>query len=344
MFSRRTFLHGSFAGAALSSIPAKWQASAAATRALWLKGSWGLMVHWIAPGPAPRAGEYQANVNKAVNSFNIPRLVDQIAQTKASWLIFTVGQNTGYYASPNQYLDSLAGPGHTSERDLVLELAKALAKIGVRFIAYLPGEIKAVTSLHQAFGWNQDDQREFQRKYTTFIREYSERYGSLCSGWWIDGCYNWRAFPNSARDWPLWTSALRAGNPQAALAFNDGCFLIKHPFPLTPDQDFLSGEADGLDPTGPLAKDKGRLELIRLTAEYLDRLSCVGHVLAPIDDNGRWGHRGPGEIGPPLYSRDQLELTISSYSRLGIGLTMNVGIYQEGAIGDDTLKLLSQLR
>lgn len=301
------------------------------------------MVHWIAPGPAARAGEYRKNLNDAVNSFDVGKFVDQISQTKAAWLIFTIGQNTGYYASPNKYLDRLAGAGHASERDLPLELATALAKRGVRFIAYLPGEIKAVTTLHKAFAWNPDDQRDFQLRYTAFIREYSERYGRLCSGWWIDGCYNWRDFPNSDRDWSVWTSAMRAGNPEAALAFNDGCFLVKHPYPLTPDQDFLSGEADGIAPAGPLVNSKGGLEPVPLTAAYIDQLSCLPHILAPIDSYGRWGHRGPGEMGPPLYTRDQLTSVLSSYSKIGLGLTMNVGIYQEGSLGDETAKLLSQL-
>src|SRR6185295_15575947 len=103
-------------------------------RAAWMSGRWGLMVHWIPPGPAPEKGIYIRDADDAVHTFNVDRFLHQFSGTNADWLIFTIGQNTGFYSSPNNTLDQLAGPGHTSRRDLVLELAQGVNRLGRRFI------------------------------------------------------------------------------------------------------------------------------------------------------------------------------------------------------------------
>lgn len=308
-----------------------------------MAGRWGIMLHWIAPGPAAKSGKRRTGLNDAVDHFDLDRLISQVSGTGISWVIFTIGQNSGFYASPNQYLDSIAGPGRTSSRDLVLELAKALRAKNVALIAYAPGEIKAVKALHSAFGWDPANQDAFQQRYTQFLREYSERYGEYCAGWWIDGCYNWKDFPNSKRDWSLWSTALRSGNPNRALSFNDGCFLVNHPYALTESQDFLSGEADGFSLDGPIVKSIGNVKPFALTESYLAQLTCQPHVVAPIDNLGKWGFGGPGEIAPPLYKAEELSAIIQRYHQLGVALTFNVGIYQEGFLGDQTADLLQRL-
>src|SRR5688572_2633232 len=95
-------------------------------RAKWMSGRAGIMVHWIAPGPWPEIGERISDLDRAVDAFNLPRFLDQVDQMNPEWVVFTLGQNTGYYASPNATLDALAGPGHASKRDLALEMATAL--------------------------------------------------------------------------------------------------------------------------------------------------------------------------------------------------------------------------
>lgn len=84
--------------------------------------------------------------------------IRQFSESKADWLIFTIGQNTGYYNSPNAYLDA-ALPGRTPKRDLVPEIAERVHRMGTRFVAYLPAEVcMQRTEVQNAFGWNSDDQ------------------------------------------------------------------------------------------------------------------------------------------------------------------------------------------
>ena len=65
---------------------------------------------------------------------------------------------------------------------------------------------------------------DFLPRWTTVLKEYSLRYGSAVSGWWLDGCY-------AKNEWtePMFQQfhdAIRAGNPNAILALNNG---VKHP-------------------------------------------------------------------------------------------------------------------
>ena len=80
------------------------------------------------PWPAPEKGPYIRDLNRAVDAFDLDRFLQDFQRTGADWLIFTIGQNTSYYASPNATLDRLAGPGHCSQRDLVFEIAQRLRK------------------------------------------------------------------------------------------------------------------------------------------------------------------------------------------------------------------------
>jgi hypothetical protein len=135
---------------------------------LWMSGHYGLMVHWIYPSIMPEKGTVAKTLDEAVNHFNLQRFLQDFAATGADWLIFTSGQNSGYYASPNSVIEQLAGKGHCSERDLMLEIANGVRDLGKRFIAYLPCEVAGNVALHQGFAWSTQEgtnQAEFQRRY-----------------------------------------------------------------------------------------------------------------------------------------------------------------------------------
>ena len=76
-----------------------------------VQGSYGVMVHWLAPGPAAEKGPYIRDLNRAVDAFQLDRFVQDFQRTGADWLIFTIGQNTSYYASPNATLDRFGRTG-----------------------------------------------------------------------------------------------------------------------------------------------------------------------------------------------------------------------------------------
>ena len=98
----------------------------------WLKAAkFGVFVHYLGEGP---------DWNKRVESFDIEKFAEQLEQTGAGYLIFTLGQNSGYYCSPNATYEKYAGyktGERCSRRDLPMEIADALAKRGIRLMLYL---------------------------------------------------------------------------------------------------------------------------------------------------------------------------------------------------------------
>ena len=341
-----------------------------------MKGKYGIMVHWLAPyydttkknkTPLPEKGVFKSDLNEAVNGFDVKRFMKDFDRSGAEWLIFTIGQNTGTYASPNSVIDSLAGKGHTPKRDLVLEIEKAVKKRGKRFIAYLPCEIRINESLHKGFAWNTElntDQSEFQRLYLLAVREWAVRFGTNLDGWWFDGCYpNFPIFDNKYMKWEAWYTAARAGNRDAVLTYNDGSYLVSIIKPIVPEHDYLSGEQlviiDGKLRLG-LKKEGYKLYLPETA--YVGRTSCLNHTLLAID--AYWGHSSdsgkfpewanypykanqiptPDGMEPPAYSDKELQLFVKNYTDIGGALTLNVGIFQEGHIGKLTLKQLQYLK
>ena len=135
----------------------------------------------------------------------------------------------------------------------------------------------------------------FQHRYLQAVREWSVRFGKLLDGWWFDGCYTWPVFHNRFMDWPNWFAAMRAGNPEAVVAYNDGSFCVGSTRPVISEHDYLSGEAEMLI--------GGRIRLGRDEAcqtylpeqRFVPETRCQWHCLLPIDCF--WMHGSP----PPAW-------------------------------------------
>ncbi len=85
---------------------------------------------------------------------------------------------------------------------------------------------------------------EFQRHWEAVIREWSLRWGGDVAGWWIDGCYfadEMYRFPDEP-NFASFARALKAGNPDALVAFNPGVEVpvVCH----TGQEDFTAGEVN----------------------------------------------------------------------------------------------------
>jgi hypothetical protein len=235
---------------------------AAAETTDWFHAArWGVMTHYLGAPPSSDGGaELSAEAwNAQIDAFDVAGLAEQVASTGAKYLVFTLGQNSGHYCSPNATYDRLVGiaPSKCSRRDLVAELAAALKPKGVRLMAYLPSGAPAADPVaRQKLGWRWGQPggwqlpgeptggrlAEFQRNWEAIIREWSLRWGEAVAGWWIDGCYfaddmyRFEDEPNFAS----FAAALRAGSPDAIVAFNPGVFVpvIAH----TDQEDYTAGE------------------------------------------------------------------------------------------------------
>jgi alpha-L-fucosidase len=227
------------------------------------QAKWGVMTHYLGAPPSSKGGaELTAEMwNEQVDRFDVASLVDQLASTGARYVLFTIGQNSGHFCAPNATYDKLVGitPSKCSRRDLVADLAAALAARGIRLMVYLPSGAPAADPVaRQKLGWLWGRTggwqlpgepvggrlAEFQRRWESIIREWSQRWGKSVAGWWIDGCY----FPDQMYrfdDEPNFASfarALKAGNPDAIIAFNPG---VKVPvIAFTRHEDYAAGEVN----------------------------------------------------------------------------------------------------
>jgi hypothetical protein len=220
---------------------------AATSRAAWMpRGTFGVMTHYLIQPKGNTPAERTADLNRTVDRFDLDGYIRQIEATRADWLIFTLGQCTGYLCSPNAYLEAKA-PGHSSRRDLVLEIAKRLKPLGKRLILYIPSQQNADPAIQEALHYGAEGQED---RYFALLREYSLRFGTLHHGWWFDSCG-----PHPDDYWKKYLAAVRAGNPEAAVAFSGAEFCCGGPInPVCKLADYHAGEIHLLE-DGKIRRD-----------------------------------------------------------------------------------------
>jgi len=306
------------------------------------------MTHYLGAAPSSRGGaELTAEMwNRQIDAFDADALAGQVASTGAKYLLFTIGQNSGHYCSPNATYDRIVGirPSKCSRRDLIADLARALKKRGIRLMVYLPSGAPAADPVARKKlkwrwgrkgGWQLPGEEvggrlvEFQRHWEAIVREWSLRWGKDVAGWWIDGTY----FPDQMyrfRDPPNFVSfaaALRAGNPGAIVAFNPGVRVpvIVH----TSLEDYTAGEVNLRQLPKAVAACEGRF-LTRKGAKvqfqiltFLGKSWCRG-------DRPQW----PDEKVIPLVR----ELTSK-----GGAITFDVPITKAGVIPEPFIKQLKAI-
>lgn len=239
-------------------------APAQSPRASWFRQArFGVFMHYLSDKDSSNVDEW----NRRIDNFDVEGLARQLQQVGARYFFITLGQNSGYYLSPNKTYDALVGysPSHCSRRDLVADLYKALEPKGISLMVYLPAgapdqDETAMARLQWKKGAFRN--REFQLKWEAVIREWSLRWGSHVKGWWFDGSY----WPNAmyrtpdAPNFESFAAAARAGNPQSIVAFNPG--VVNPILSITPHEDYTAGEINDVDKVKTGSRDGAQLHML----------------------------------------------------------------------------------
>jgi hypothetical protein len=206
-------------------------------RAAWMaRGGFGLMTHYLITPKGSTPQERTADLNRIVDCFDLGTYIRQFDESGADWLIFTLGQGTGFLSSHNEDIDRLEG-GFTPRRDLITEIGEQLHRRGKKLIVYFPGAHTAADpTVKRLLGLGTG---RYADRHTDVIRQYSLKLGRLCDGWWFDSC--------GVQGEPAWQkemAACRAGNPESVIAFSGAEFCasggrIK---PICPIEDYHAGE------------------------------------------------------------------------------------------------------
>jgi len=329
----RAFAAGDLQASTSASSAQPSQQTYVDSRAAWMQDPrycWGVMTHYLADWQA-RDHNLVMTVdrwNKLVDGFDVEGMARRLESVGAGHYQLSIGQNSGYYLSPNLVYDKITGiqPSKCSHRDLVGDFYEPLRRRDIKLMVYLPSgassqDKTAVAALEWLNGPYPN--KNFQRKWEQIIAEWSRRWGKKVVGWWFDGCY----FPNAmyrSADPPNFASfaaAARAGNPDSALAFNPA--VVYRMLSVSPSEDYTAGEIDKPDLVTVRRAVGGRVD-----GTQIHMLSFLGE---------KWGS------GVPRFSTDQVVEYTKKIRDFGGSVTWDVPVELDGAIKQPFLDQLAAL-
>lgn len=301
----------------------------AAGRAEWMRGSFGLSVHWTAQ--CALEDGTQLPFEEAVNRFDVERFAEALESVGARHCIFTITHGLQKMPCPNAALDAI-DPGRTTKRDLVGELISALGKRGIRFVAYYNhscnGDFALVKEWKKKCSYPCDDDgtgnmETFASNYCAIVSDLSRRYGNGISAWWFDSPYSvdtsgpYRACKGTWRfPWARLIAAARSGNESAAVAINAG---IGRHFLYSPDTDYHAGESGDKDQAFTPA-DPGLVD---------HRWMCLDSPEWVFSSSLAKKHGG---FAPLRYSPETLRDYVRIHTAAGRMVTLNVLVDQLGRL------------
>ncbi|MHB8972379.1 MAG: hypothetical protein ACYC3X_13965 [Pirellulaceae bacterium] len=339
--------------AALATPPIKTvKPDGSPNRAAWMaQGGFGVMTHYLISPAGNTLAEKTADLNRTVNAFDVDQYVKQIEATGADWLIFTLGQGTGFLSSHNEYIDRLE-PGYSPQRDLIPEIGRKLHERGKRLIIYFPGAYTAADpTVKRILGLGTDG---YADRHNEFLRQYSLQMGKACDGWWFDSCGR-----QENAVWQKEMDACRAGNPDSVIAFSGAEFCASggQLKPICPIEDYHAGEihlledgkirTDFVYPPGEgilisadskLRKAGQEAKFYMPDAQFIDNVQW--HCLLPIDLT--FNPAVPNQYCH--YTDKQLFRFTDDVKAVGGAITINVPIENDtGHIPQDTHAQLVRL-
>jgi hypothetical protein len=284
-----------------------------------------------------QAGEWSYPVHgdkktwpRQIEDFDIPRLVDLVAETGAGYLIWSTTWISYYVPAPIKAIDAIM-PGRTSGRDFIGELADALHTRGIRLILYYHAG-SDLTYERETPGWwarnwkNHHEKAQFFDNWCSIITEMGERYRGKVAGWWFDDGVIYYPAP-----FERLSAAAKAGNPDRIICFNS---WISARF--TDFQDYRSGEGWTGDRSMPVG----------WSGVYSDGpyKGLQAHGCFELDGPG-WGvHKRDTPMTPPQYTADQaVEISVKAAERNQV-LSWNTLMYEDGYISPDSLRVLRAVR
>ncbi len=218
--------------------------AAAASRSCpvtWLKkGQFGVSTHYF-----PRRPDEIARV---ANNIDVTALAARAADIGASWVLFTLQQENWLLMAPNQTFARIVGSDQfMSRRDVPMELIGELKKRGIKPILYLNLRMDPTRGVNRQLatamgGWPPTEQ--LIKNISAVYREYAVRYGSDVAGWWIDGAGipEFGSSPSREGWFRTISDALRAGNPDAMIAFSPGLHIGRY----SQFSNYTAGESNDL--------------------------------------------------------------------------------------------------
>ena len=292
----------------------------------FVKAGYGVWFHFL-DITAPRRGPLKS-YPEAVDTLDVEALASLVEETGAGYVIFNTNHGHPTCPAPIKSWEELH-PGWTTRRDLIADLADAFHRRGIRLLLYMncPG----LGNLEAVPGTARDNPTVSEEEYAAILtRVFTEiglRYRDKVAGYWLDSWHQTDgSYPNLPFDKLF--DAIKAGNPDRLISYNTWAFPIE-----TDWQEYWCGELTYL----PAARFKAR---------YIQRGAGKGlqsHAAIRLD--APWFHiKLDSEMEPPVLTEAQLIGYVKSCNEDEAVVSIGVGIFQDGTIGEQSRQLLKTLR
>jgi hypothetical protein len=248
-----------------------------------------------------------------------------VANTGAGYIVFATSWSTYYFPAPIQSFEKVA-PGHTTQRDLIGELADALNARHIKLMLYYHAG-RAEDNWWSGTHARSMDKDAYFKEWEEQIREIGQRYGDRLAGWWFDDGTTF--YYTLQAPWKAMTEATKAGYPGRLVGYNSW-ILPK----ATDFQDYACGEGDFPD---RLVKDD----------ELPDGGSGIflggpqkglQATMTLTNEGGDWGHITQDKpIPPPRYTDAQMiDYIRQAMARKAVPV-INLEVYDDGSASQQTI-------
>jgi hypothetical protein len=261
-----------------------------------------------------------------VDKFDVEKFADLVDSTGAGYAIWSATWATYFFPAPIRAIDEIM-PGRTSQRDLIGEMADALAKRHIRLMLYyhLGHDHSPGNGSWWSKNWDSAyDKSLFLNNWCSILTEVGERYKVRLAGWMFDDELIYYPMP-----YEVVGKAAKAGSPTRIISYNPWIQPRGTDF-----QDFQFGEgfhgsaalpesAHGIWPSGPM---KG--------------LQAHGNFQV---DGPDWGINRPDEkITPPFFSAEKAIDMALLAAQHNEALSWNLLMYDDGSVSEESLKVFQQ--
>ncbi len=277
---------------------------------------YGVMFHWTSK--TPQQDGTCLPFEEAVNAFDVEKFVDMVDETGAGYVIFPIGHAESYCPAPIKSWEKIH-PGQTTQRDLIEELANALNARDIRLICYMNIPL-AFKFYRTEEGVTDEVVKTITENFKAILPEIGNRYKEKIAGYWFD---------TSIRFVPAeeFFNAAKVGNKDRLITRNSFYWQA-----TTPWQDYWAGEVQ--HPIAPPVNG------------YMENGICPNlpyHVLLTMEKFS-WGVGKGGKIQDPKFTSEELSSYIKSCMENGGAVTVNLGIYQDGTIGEKALEVMKGVK
>jgi len=282
---------------------------------------------------------------EAVEAFDVDAFVDQAAEAGAGHVLFTTTHAVHHLPFPHPVVDEII-PGRTCRRDLVMEMADALAAKGIRLVLYYhhgtDGKFQD-PPWQEAVGAMETDQGRFYDNYCRIVSWMGEHYGPKATAFWFDAAYGLEGRGNPDRvqpgrinaevPWERMTAAAKTGHPGRLVCYNTG---IEDYRLCTEYQDYWAGELTRLNFVPRGRKTPGGLA-------WYAYVSWHAHPL------GRsWGewliHDESIGLDWPAPQAESVAALIRRFRGAGGAVTFNLLCYQDGSALETDLQVMKDVK